>query len=295
MRRPSLQFYPGDWQSNPKLRRCSHAEKGIWLDVLCILHDQDEYGIIRWPLRDLAAAVHAKPAALESLVAKGVLKGSHAGAECQPFSYAPRHGGKDGEPIVLIPAQGGPVWYSSRMVRDEHIRQSRAATEPKPKGTPKGAPKVGIGQGIGTDLGLTSKPDPSRAGASSSSSASSSDTDSPSKEKKERRAPKPRDPRLDHPALKAVVEVKGCYPHKDTWDAIIKVLGTEPDTGKMRECWDAWRLKNYAPGNFGWLTDWYTGGIPGANGNGNGSYQQNNHQHGSSGSGFEFKPKSVIR
>lgn len=170
MRRPSWQFYPGDWQSNPKLRRCSHAEKGIWLDVLCILHDQDEYGIVRWPLKDLAIAVHAKSAALQSLVDKEVLKGADIGGECAPFIYTPRHSGRDGEPATLIQAQPGPIWYSSRMVRDEHIRLARAANEPKPKVGSKAAPKAGIGP--------TLVPDLSRAGASSSSSSAFSSSTS---------------------------------------------------------------------------------------------------------------------
>lgn len=121
MKRPSMQFYPGDWQSNPKLRRCSHGEKGIWLDVLCILHDQDEYGIVRWPLRELAIAVHCKLSALQKLVDKKVLKGVESG-QCEPFVFVPRHGRKDGEPVTLIDAQEGPIWYSSRMVRDEYVR-----------------------------------------------------------------------------------------------------------------------------------------------------------------------------
>lgn len=168
MRRPSWQFYPGDWQSNPKLRRCSHAEKGVWLDVLCILHDQDEYGIIRWPLKDLALAVHAKPALLQGLVDKGVLKGTDAGSTCPPFIYTPRHGGKDGSPVTLIGEQQGPLWYSSRMVRDEHIRQVRSNNGMESKVEPKATPKVGIGGSIGQAL----RSDPSRAGASSSTSSS---------------------------------------------------------------------------------------------------------------------------
>lgn len=292
MRRPSLQFYPADWQSNPKLRRCSHAEKGIWLDVICLLHDQDEYGIIRWSLKDIAQAVNAKLSALEALVSKQVLKGVDVGEMCEPFTYRPRHGGRDGGPITLIPAQDGPIWYSSRLVRDEYVRQARAASEPKPKGTPKEQPKVDIGGGIGTAIGLTSKPDPSRAGVSSSSSTSSSEASSTSEKTKASRATKPRDPRLDHPALKAVIEVKGCYPHKDTWDAVIRAVGSEPDIDRMRECWTAWRLKNFAPANLGWLMDWYRTGIPGANNNG--SNQKNNQQPRGNESGFEFQPKSRV-
>lgn len=126
VKRPSWQFYPGDWQSNPKLRRCSHAEKGVWLDVLCILHDQDEYGVVRWPLKELARAVNATPRMLQGLVDKGVLKGTESG-ECAPLIYVPRHARKDGDPVTLITAQSGPIWYSSRMVRDEYIRNTAGA------------------------------------------------------------------------------------------------------------------------------------------------------------------------
>jgi hypothetical protein len=39
-KRPSFQFYPADWSANPNLKRCTFAEKGIWLEVMCLLHDQ---------------------------------------------------------------------------------------------------------------------------------------------------------------------------------------------------------------------------------------------------------------
>lgn len=172
MRRPSLQFYPGDWQSNPKLRRCSHAEKGIWLDVLCILHDQDEYGIVRWPLRELAAAVHTKMPALQSLIDKKVLKGAPAGEQCEALTYTPRTGGRDGETVILIPTQPGPIWYSSRMVRDEYIRLHRGASTrfgvpPTARhGTPQGngsSSSLSFSSSTSTSLNPTHTPDTPRA------------------------------------------------------------------------------------------------------------------------------------
>lgn len=45
MTRPSFQFYPGDWRKNANLNRCSHAARGVWVDVLCVLHDSDEWAI----------------------------------------------------------------------------------------------------------------------------------------------------------------------------------------------------------------------------------------------------------
>jgi len=128
MKRPSFQFYPEDWLSNSNLRRCSHEEKGIWIDVMCLLHDQEEYGIVRWPLKEVAQAVGSTPAKLKGLVTKGVLKGADTGTLAPELVYVPRSGRRDGDPVTLIPEQPGPVWYSSRMVVDEYKRAHAGAS-----------------------------------------------------------------------------------------------------------------------------------------------------------------------
>lgn len=157
MKRPSFQFYPGDWQANSNLRRCTHAEKGVWLDVMCLMHDQPEYGILRWPLKEIAQAVGAKPADLRGLVTKGVLKGSDTELS-EPHIYTPRSGRKDGEPVALIPTQAGPIWYSSRMVKDEYVRTIRGE---------------GTRFGGGSDEASKHSPKPPFGDGSSSSSSSS--------------------------------------------------------------------------------------------------------------------------
>lgn len=126
LKRPSFQFYPDAWQSNAKLRRCSKALKGTWIDVLCVLHDGDEYGVLRWPLKEIANVSGSRLSDLEELHRKDVLKGAHAGETCKPLVYTPHHAGRKGTPVVLIPEQEGPIWYSSRMVEDEYKRQNRA-------------------------------------------------------------------------------------------------------------------------------------------------------------------------
>lgn len=128
MKRPSFQFYPADWQGNSNLRRCSHEEKGIWTDVMCLLHDQEEYGVLRWPLKEIAQAVGTTLPKLKGLTTKGVLKGADAGETCAAYIYTPRSGRKDGEPVTLVPEQQGPIWYSSRMVRDEYVRTNAGAS-----------------------------------------------------------------------------------------------------------------------------------------------------------------------
>lgn len=169
MRRPSFQFYPSDWRNNSNLGRCSDAARGAWVDVLCVLHDSDEYGVVRWPLEELAMSSGKPLKLLRELVDKNVLKGCDSGT-CDSFEYAPRHGRTDGPSVTLIACAAGPVWYSSRMVRDEYVRTHRGegARFDSPKGAPKPSPKGGIGADIGDKSGVQSGD-----GASSSSSSSS--------------------------------------------------------------------------------------------------------------------------
>lgn len=156
MKRPSFQFYHGDWRSNAKLRRCTDAQRGIWLEVMCLMADEDEFGMLRWPLKDVSNAVPCRIAELRILIARGVLKGADVGETCQEVVYTPRHAGRDGTPIVLIPEQSGPIWYSSRMVRDAYIASTRG------KGTRFGdAPKATPTQRVGDGLSSSTSSSPS--------------------------------------------------------------------------------------------------------------------------------------
>jgi hypothetical protein len=39
-----MKFYPADWRSDPKLRMCSAGARGIWIDLMTIMHEADPYG-----------------------------------------------------------------------------------------------------------------------------------------------------------------------------------------------------------------------------------------------------------
>lgn len=164
---PAFQFYPNDWLSNVKLRRCSLSARGAWIDVLCILHDSDEYGLIRWPLKELSQATGVPIKILQELVNKGVLKGGDKG--CEAFTFRPRSGRKDGPEVTLIDKSDGPIWYSSRLVKDNYLRMVRGSltrftSENANKDvSPNHSPKGGIGETISE----------SKSDGSSSSSSSS--------------------------------------------------------------------------------------------------------------------------
>lgn len=147
MRRPSFQFYPADWRNNANLRRCSWEARGVWIEVMGLMHDSDVYGVLRWPLKEIAQALGAPLKIVQELASKGVMKGKDKGL-IEAYVYTPRTGRSDGEPKVLVASQDGPVWYSSRMVKDEHLRSVRGEQTrfgDDTKHPPKTAPKVALG------------------------------------------------------------------------------------------------------------------------------------------------------
>jgi hypothetical protein len=168
VKRPSFQFYPADWRNNAKLRRCSWEARGVWIELLGLLHDSDNYGVLAWPLKEIAQALGAPLKALKELVDKGVLYGIDKGV-CEPFIYTPVSGRVKGEPVALVPAQQGPMWFSPRMVRDEYVRNRAGAST-------RFAPKNSAPQGDDTPPGHspTHRQGEGQSDGSTSSSSSSS-------------------------------------------------------------------------------------------------------------------------
>src|SRR5690606_6747673 len=41
---PWMKFYPSDWRSDPALRICSLAARGLWIEMLGLMHEADPRG-----------------------------------------------------------------------------------------------------------------------------------------------------------------------------------------------------------------------------------------------------------
>lgn len=39
MSSPWMKFYPSDWRADPALRVCSLAARGLWMEILCLMHE----------------------------------------------------------------------------------------------------------------------------------------------------------------------------------------------------------------------------------------------------------------
>jgi hypothetical protein len=43
---PWMKWYPADWRSDPRLRMCSLAARGLWQEMLCVMHEATPRGFL---------------------------------------------------------------------------------------------------------------------------------------------------------------------------------------------------------------------------------------------------------
>lgn len=115
---PWFKFHPSDWRADPALKLCCLAARGLWMEMLCIMHEAEPYGHLKVrgvPLDASAlAALTGAPedsvrACLHELEARGVLSRNREGvvfsrrmirdAERQARDKA--NGAKGGNPQIL--------------------------------------------------------------------------------------------------------------------------------------------------------------------------------------------------
>lgn len=85
---PWMKFYPADWRADPALRMCSLAARGLWVEMLSIMHEAEPYGYLLVngrPVTDAQLAVLAAapsdqvPSLLDELETAGVFSRTRKG------------------------------------------------------------------------------------------------------------------------------------------------------------------------------------------------------------------------
>ena len=105
-KRPSFQFYPGDWVRDP-VAGCSLAAQGLWLRMMIIAHDSDKYGFLEQNRMPMPPDAIARRCGCESVEQYSSL-----------LSELREAGVPSRTPEGII--------FSRRMVRDEAVRQEKA-------------------------------------------------------------------------------------------------------------------------------------------------------------------------
>lgn len=103
---PAFQFYPGDWLRSTDLRSCSVGARGLWIDMICLMHEGYPYGYLKVGNKVILPSNLSRMVGATLQEVEGWIKELE---EANVFSRD-----KDG------------CIFSRRMVNDEKIRQSRA-------------------------------------------------------------------------------------------------------------------------------------------------------------------------
>ena len=100
---PALMFYPGDWMKDPALRSVSLEARGLWIDMLCLMHESPKRGYLCH-----GNGLPVLPAQLARMTGCAVKDISRVLAEMERSS-------------VFSKTDDGII-YNRRMVADEHKR-----------------------------------------------------------------------------------------------------------------------------------------------------------------------------
>lgn len=106
MKRPGFMFYPKEWIWDMELRQCSPAARGLWVDLMCIMHEGEPYGHLTVPT-ELVLRI------------TGLTKPVFTALLAELETERP-----NGKRVAYRKPDG--VIFSRRMVRDEHDRATRA-------------------------------------------------------------------------------------------------------------------------------------------------------------------------
>jgi hypothetical protein len=107
MKRPAFLFYPADWLRDTGLRSCSATARGLWIDMICFMHEGYPYGHLKVGDKVILPANLARMCGLTMGETEGCL------AELRDAG------------VFDIDENG--VIFSRRMIRDEELRNKRAA------------------------------------------------------------------------------------------------------------------------------------------------------------------------
>lgn len=107
MKQPSFQFYPGDWMRSSDLRSCSVGARGLWMDMICLMHEGSPYGYLKVGSMVILPANLARMVGATLPEVEGWLDELHKAG-------------------VYSMDENGCI-FSRRMIRDEEIRKRRAS------------------------------------------------------------------------------------------------------------------------------------------------------------------------
>ena len=106
MKLPAIQFYPGDWHKDQGVQALDLLQRGAWFELLLMMHDSDERGVLLVNGAPMPYAVIARRLGLDNQSANQIL------TTLLTYGVASRR-------------ESDGALFCRRMVKDENLRQVR--------------------------------------------------------------------------------------------------------------------------------------------------------------------------
>jgi hypothetical protein len=113
MKLPAFQFYPGDWRKDPGLQSLSYHDRGVWMEILCIMFESEQRGKLMLNGKAMPQEALARLLGLDNQILTTTLT--------TLLTYG----------VASVDEETGAI-TCRRMIRDENIRKVR--TEAGKKG-----------------------------------------------------------------------------------------------------------------------------------------------------------------
>lgn len=133
---PWVRFYTSDWRADPALRMCSMAARGLWIELVCLMHEATPYGhllvngvsptdaqlsvLVGAPSGQIAALLgELESAGVFSRTRAGVIYSRKLTRMAKKAATARNNGRKGGNPSLCNHAQNPPPDNPHDKVRDK--------------------------------------------------------------------------------------------------------------------------------------------------------------------------------
>lgn len=163
---PFLKFYTSNWRSDPALKMCSMAARGLWIEMICLMHEATPYGHLLVSSRSptdsqLAVLVGAPSDQIPELVGElesagvfsrtkeGVIYSRRLTRMQKKAATARKNGHKGGNPTLSRQREKPPLDNPPDKGRDK--TQKPEARNQSKKGEANASPKKNRGDRLSED------------------------------------------------------------------------------------------------------------------------------------------------
>ncbi len=144
---PFMRFFPSDWRGDPKLRLCGLPARGLWIEMLALMHEGEPYGHLLLNGKpptpaELARLVGAPTIEVQRLLKelrdhdvsattpKGVIYSRRMVRDAERARAAREHGRKGGNPLLQPSDKGRDKGRDNRRLKGQVNRHVNGGVGP---------------------------------------------------------------------------------------------------------------------------------------------------------------------